>query len=106
MFHLPFNPGIYHLRHIRIHFVLLVGCYGEHAIVLNTSWDEVQQISLDELELAWNVNVPGMGKHNRLATFNLTDELGPTDRLVTKAIHDQCQLMLKPPVSILGIPTM
>lgn len=106
MFHLPYYPGIYHQRHIPIHFVLLVGCDDEHAFFLDTSWEEPQKISLAELELAWNVNVPGMGKHNRLATLNLPDELEPADRLVRKAIHDQCQLMLKPPVSMLGIPAM
>jgi hypothetical protein len=106
MYHLPFYPAIYHQRHIPIHFLLLVGFDEQRAYVLDTGQPEIQCISLTELEQAWNVSVPGMGKRNRLAILNMPEELNPTDKLIKKAIGDQCQLMLEPPVSMLGIPAM
>jgi hypothetical protein len=86
--------------------MLLVGCDDECAIVVDTGWEEVQQISLADLEVAWNISVPGMGKRNRLAILNLPEKIEPIEKLIRKAIRDQCQLMLKPPVSMLGIPAM
>jgi len=106
MFHLPFYPGVYHERHIPIHFLLLVGYDDHDAYALDTGQQDIQCISLAELERAWDVNVPGMGKRNRLAVIKMPDHLDPTSRLIRKAIHDQCQTMLKPPSSMLGIPAM
>ncbi|NJD60498.1 MAG: hypothetical protein C3F13_13350 [Anaerolineales bacterium] len=106
MYHLPFYPAIYHQRHIPIHFLLLVGYDDQNAYVLDTGQQEIQDIPLAELELAWDVNVPGMGKRNRLTILNIPEELDPTDKLIKQAIADQCQLMLEPPLSMLGIPAM
>ena len=71
MFHLHFYEDIYHRRHIPIHYVLLVGYEDEAAYVHDTDNDDVQTIPLDELAQAWDVNVPGLGKRNRLATFGI-----------------------------------
>jgi hypothetical protein len=106
MFHLPFYPALYHRRHIPIHYLLLVG-YGENeAYVHDTGVDGVQTLSLEELQLAWDVNVPGLGKRNRLAVLDIPQKLPPTDALIRKSIADQCQTMLRPPVSMLGIPAI
>ncbi len=106
MFHLHFYEEIYHKRHIPIHYVLLVGCEEEKAYVHDTDKEGIQEISLDELQLAWDVNVPGLGKPNRLAVFDIPQRLPPTDVLVRKSIADECQTMLHPPVSMVGIPAM
>ena len=106
MFYLPFYAELHHKRHIPIHFLLLVGYSDEKAYVQDTGVEEVQSISLDELEKAWNVNVLGLGKRNRLAVLDIPSALPPTRDLVRKAIADQCQTMLRPPVSMLGIPAM
>jgi hypothetical protein len=106
MFHLPFYPGLYHQRHIPIHYELLVGYDDDQAYVLDTGHQEVQAIPVEELALAWDVNAPGLGKRNRMAVFVLPDELPPTEPLVRRSIADQCQTMLQPPVSMLGIPAM
>ena len=106
MFHLHFYPELYHRRHIPIHYLLLVG-YGENeAYVHDTGVAEVQTVSLEELQLAWDVNVPGLGKRNRLVVLDIPQEIPPTDALIRKSIADQCQTMLHPPVSMLGIPAM
>jgi hypothetical protein len=106
MFHLPFYEGIYHKRHIPIHYVLLVGYEDEKAYVHDTDKEDVQAISLDELQLAWDVNVPGLGKRNRLAVIDVPQELPPNDVLIRRSIADECQTMLHPPVSMVGIPAM
>lgn len=53
MYHLPYYAGIYHQRHIPIHFVLLVGCDGATAYVQDTGFEVAQPILLGELRLAW-----------------------------------------------------
>jgi len=106
MFHLHFYEGLYHKRHIPIHYVLLVGYEDEVAYVHDTGKDDVQVISLSELRMAWDVNVPGLGKRNRLAILDVPRELPPIDVLIRKSIADECQMMLHPPVSMVGIPAM
>src|SRR3989304_3412213 len=57
MFQLHFYEDIYHTRHIPIHYVLLVGYDDEKAYVHDTGEEDVQGVSLNELRLAWDVNV-------------------------------------------------
>jgi hypothetical protein len=106
MFHLRFYEGIYHQRHIPIHYLLLVGFDDQNANVHDTGMKEVQSIPLAEMEQAWNVNVPGLGKRNRLVTLDIPQEIQPTEALIRKSIRDECKSMLKPPVSMVGIPAM
>jgi hypothetical protein len=106
MYYLHYYPALYHRRHIPIHFVLLVGYDDACAYIHDTDKDAVQTISLVELQLAWDVNVPGLGKRNRLAIIEVPHELLPTEALIRQAIFDQCQTMLRPPVSMVGIPAM
>jgi hypothetical protein len=106
MYHLHYYTDLYHQRPIPIHFVLLVGYDEDAAYVHDTDKDAVQAIPLVELQLAWDVNVPGLGKRNRLAIIEVPHELPPTEALIRRAILDQCQTMLHPPVSMVGIPAM
>ena len=106
MFYLHYYEDIYQIRHIPIHYVLLVGYEDEKAYVHDTDVDDVQTIPLHELQSAWDVNVPAMGKRNRLATFNIPQDLAPTEDLIRRSIADECRTMLRPPVSMVGIPAM
>ena len=106
MFHLHFYEGLYHQRHIPIHYLLVIGYDDEKVYVHDTGQDHVQTLPLEELELAWNVNVPGLGKRNRLAVFDIPDTLAPDGEIIRKSIADECQAMLHPPVSMVGIPAM
>ncbi|HVP20925.1 MAG TPA: BtrH N-terminal domain-containing protein [Anaerolineaceae bacterium] len=106
MYHLHYYTDIFHHRHIPIHFVLLVGCDDDTAYIHDTDKPTVQAISLTELQLAWDVNVPGLGKRNRLAVLDIPEDLPPTEALIRKSIADECQTMLHPPVSLVGIPAM
>lgn len=106
MYYLPFYSGIYHQRHIPIHYLLLAGFDGEQAFVLDTGQEAVQSLPLAELQKAWDVSVPGLGKRHRLVSFCFPDNLPPTAALIRRSIADQCRSMREPPVSMLGIPAM
>jgi hypothetical protein len=106
MYHLHFYPEIYRRRHIPIHYLLLVGYDDAAAYVHDTDKVDVQAIPLDDLQAAWDVNVPGMGKRNRLAVLRIPQVLPPTASLIRRSIGDQCRTMLQPPVSLVGIPAM
>ena len=106
MFYLPWYGDIYHRRHIPIHYLLLVGYDDTHAYVHDTGELDVQAIPIEELRRAWDVNVPGLGKHNRLVVLHIPRDLPPTAALIRQAIADECQAMLHPPVSMVGIPAM
>ncbi len=106
MFYLHFYGEIYHRRHIPIHYLLLVGYEGDNAYFHDTGMDDVQAVPLKELELAWDVNTPGLGKRNRLVILNIPSEIASSDALICRSIADECKMMLHPPVSMMGIPAM
>lgn len=106
MYHLHFYPHIYHQRHIPIHYLLLVGYDDDPAFVHDTGHDSVQALPLTELKPGWDVNVPGLGKRNRVVILDIPRQIDPISSLIRKSIRDQCAMMLKPPVSMLGIPAM
>jgi hypothetical protein len=106
MFHLHFYEEIYHQRHIPIHYLLLVGYDSDNAYVHDTGLLEIQALPLKELEQAWNVNVPGLGRRNRLVTLNIPHDIGSVRAIIRRSITDESKMMLKPPVSMIGIPAM
>jgi hypothetical protein len=106
MYHLHFYTQIYHQRHIPIHYLLLVGYDAENAYFHDTGMDEVQRVPLNDLEQAWDVNVPGLGKRNRLVILDIPQEIISTEALIRQSLLDECKMMLNPPVSMLGIPAM
>ncbi len=106
MFHLPFYPDLYQQRHIPIHYLLLVGYDNENAYVHDTDMQDIQAVPLAELEGACAVNIPGLGKRNRLVTLNIPEQISPVAELIKRAILDECRMMLKPPISMFGIPAM
>ncbi len=106
MYYLNFYEEIYHQRHIPIHYLLLVGYNAQQALVYDTGHANVQAIPLSELELAWQANVPGLGKRNRLVSLSIPEKIDATEAIICRSIRDECVSMLRPPVSLLGIPAM
>ncbi len=106
MFHLHFYEEIYHQRHIPIHYLLLVGYDSDNAYIHDTGLLDVQTLPLKELEQAWDVNVPGLGRRNRLAILNIPQEIASPRTLICRSITDEYKMMVKPPVSMVGIPAM
>jgi hypothetical protein len=106
MYHLHYYPELYQKRHIPIHYVLLVGYDNENAFIFDTGEPDVQRIPLEDLQQAWDVNVPGLGRRNHVATMEIPKKLPLAEKLIRKAIKDNCQMMLEPPVSMVGIPAI
>lgn len=104
MFYLPYYEHLYHKRHIPIHYILLVGYDEQNAYILDTDMSDIQTVPLNELELAWDVNVPAMGKKNRFIVFKMPKESMSVKELIGKSLADKCHTMLRPPVNMLGIP--
>ncbi len=106
MYHLPYYRHIYHRRHIPIHYLLLVGFDERNAYVYDTDKADLQAVPLEELRLAWDVNVPAMGKRNRLVVFDIPQTLPPDAALVRRTIADKCRFMQHPPTGLMGIKGM
>ena len=53
--------------------------------VHDTGNEGVQALALDDLRLAWDVNVPGLGKRNRLVVLDIPQELPPDDVLIRQS---------------------
>jgi hypothetical protein len=84
MYHLPYYPKFYHRIHIPQHFVLLVG-YDEDqdtALVQDNGLPGIQEISLNDLRLAWNVNNPGQGQKNTLYILEFGSNIASLEEIV------------------------
>lgn len=106
MYYLPYFRNLYHQRHIPIHYVLLAGVEGQSAYVYDNDRTEPQLVPIEELRLSWDVNVPGLGKKNRLAIFDIPETLPSDETLIRRSIRDRCQTMLHPPMKMIGISGM
>jgi hypothetical protein len=105
MYHLPYYEKFYHNFHVPIHYVLMVGYDDEQEAVLVHDCDraEVQEIPYQDLQLAWNVNVPGLSKKNTLFTFELDGQIADVATIVHEGLRKKANFMLEPPVNMFGI---
>lgn len=108
MYYLHYYPELYKKEHVPIHYVLLVGYDDKKEVVYiyDCSFEEVQEVRYDEFEASLNVNVPGMSKKNTYRTFTLPDKIPSELEVATKGLANKAKCMLKPPVSMSGIPAM
>lgn len=105
MYHLPYHEKFYHNFHVPIHYVLMVGYDDEQEVVLvhDCVRAEVQEIPYQDLQLAWNVNVPGLSKKNTLFTFELDGQTADVATIVHEGLRKKANFMLEPPTSMFGI---
>jgi hypothetical protein len=108
MYYLHYYPELYKKEHIPIHYVLVVGYDDEKetAYVHDCSMEKIQQISYDEFEKSLNVSVPGMSKKNTYRVFSIPGTLPSELTIAEKGLAHKANRMLKPPVSMFGIPAM
>jgi hypothetical protein len=108
MYHLPYYPHIYHRIHIPQHYVLLVGYDADRnvAFVQDNGLPKVQNISMNDLKEAWNVNNPGQGKKNTLFVLEFKDNIAPMEEIVAGGLKKKANLILNPPVGFMGIKGM
>ncbi len=108
MFHLPYYDKFYHKIHVPIHHVLMVGYDGtrEEVLVLDCDRAEVQAIPYADLESAWDVTIPGMGKRNTFYTFEFNNDVTDVETIARQGLLKQATEMLEPPASMFGIKGM
>jgi hypothetical protein len=108
MYHLPYYDKFYHKIHVPIHHVLMVGYDNEREAVLVHDCDrtDVQEIPYADLESAWNINIPGLGKKNTFYTFVFNNRVADVETIARQGLLKMATAMLEAPVSILGIKGM
>jgi len=108
MYYLHYYPELYKKEHVPIHYMLVVGYDEEKQVVYvhDCSFGGIQQISYGEFESALNVNVPGMSKKNTYRIFGVPQKMPTEPEIAEKGLAYKANRMLKPPVSMLGIPAM
>ena len=108
MYYLHYYPELYKREHIPIHYLLVTGYDDEKQVVYvhDCSFDGLQQIPFMEFEASLNVNVPGMSRKNTYRIFRLPQRMLSELEVAGKGLAYKAGRMLKPPVSMLGIPAM
>jgi len=108
MYYLHYYPELYKKEHVPLHYVLVVGYDDEKKVVYvhDCSSTEIQQMSYEEFESCLNVNVPGMSKKNTYRVFGLPQRMLTELEITEKGLPYKAGRMLKPPVSMVGIPAM
>jgi hypothetical protein len=108
MYYLHYYPELYRKEHVPIHYVLMVGYDDDRQVVYvhDSSLDMVQEIPYMEFEKALDVNVPGMSKKNTFRVFRLPQKMPTELEIADKGLTYKARRMLKPPVSMVGIPAM
>jgi len=108
MFHLPYYDRFYHKIHVPIHHVMMVGYDDEQeaALVLDCDRPDVQRITYPDLQAAWNVDNPGLGKKNTFYTFSFGKTVSDVEKIARTGLAKRAAAMLEAPVSMLGIKGM
>ncbi len=108
MFHLPYYGRFYHKIHVPIHHVLMVGYDDERdaALVLDCDRPEVQRVPYPDLEAAWNIDNPGLGKKNTFYTFEFRNRPAGVETIARRGLSKRAAAMLEAPVGMLGIKGM
>ncbi|WP_455716853.1 BtrH N-terminal domain-containing protein [Anaerosporobacter sp.] len=99
MYHLPCLK-MYHITHIPIHYVLMVGYDDEKGCVLIYDCDRIEllELSIEDLIKAWQIEKNIVGDKNGFIRFNLSDELPSKYELAEVCLRKKAmrQLCKKP----------
>ena len=108
MYFLHYYPELYKKEHVPIHYILVFGYDDEKKTVYvhDCSLKAVQEVSYEEFEKSLDVNVPGMSKKNTYRIFRLPQRMPTELEVADKGLAYKAGHMLKPPVSMFGIPAM
>jgi len=108
MYYLHYYPELYRIKHVPIHYVLVVGYDDEEKVVYvhDCSHEDVQRIPYNEFEKSLDVNVPGMSKKNTIRAFTIPREIPSEFEVAKKGFSYKAERFLQPPIRLLGIPAM
>jgi hypothetical protein len=108
MFHLPYYSKFYHRFHVPYHYVLMVGYDNDRQVVMvqDCGRANVEVVSYNDLQNAWNVRVPGISGPNTLFRFHWEDKMPDEKEIAKKSLARHAAFMLHPPMKMLGIAGM
>ena len=108
MYYLHYYPELYRKEHVPIHYLLMVGYDDDKKVVYvhDCGVVGIQEIPYHDFERSLDVNVPGLSKKNSYRVFTLPKTLISERELAEKGFTHKAEHMLKPPVSLFGIPAM
>ena len=103
MFYLPHFEKIYHKEHIPFHYELAIGYDDESQILYfnDCGRTEIQSISYEELELAFNCSYPGLSKPNTVWTIRMHTNKGKYE-IAKEALAKKKEMYLNAPVGFVG----
>jgi hypothetical protein len=108
MFYLHYYIDLYQKEHVPIHYLLVVGYDDEQELIYvhDCTFAGVQEIPYREFETCLNVNTPGLSKKNTYRVFTLPSKPPSELEIAEKGFKYKANSMLKPPVSMFGIPAI
>ena len=108
MFYLHYYTDLYREEHIPIHYLLVVGYDDDRQLIYihDCTFEGVQEIPYRDFENCLNVSTPGLSKKNTYRFFKLPQKMPSELEIAEKGFAYKAQRMLKPPVSMFGIPAM
>jgi len=108
MYYLHYYPELYKKEHVPIHYVLAVGYDDEkrEVYVHDCTFGGIQEVPYEEFEKSLAVNVPGLSKKNTYRIFTLPEKMPGELEVADKGLASKAGRMLRPPVSMFGIPAM
>ncbi|HUV25773.1 MAG TPA: DUF4872 domain-containing protein [Anaerolineales bacterium] len=108
MYHLPYYDKFYHKIHVPIHHIMMVGYDDgqECVLVLDCDRSDAQRVSYVDLALAWNVNIPVLGKKNTFYTFEFNGQVADVEAIARDGLRKRANEMLEASISMLGLKGM
>lgn len=104
MFYLPYLK-MYHVEHIPIHYVMMIGYDEEKNVVLIYDCDrqDVIELAVSDLELAWNIEKNGVGDKNGFIKIRLDEKLPDKYTLSHNCLLKKAERQFREKPYILGI---
>ena len=105
MYHLSYYDKFYHKLHIPIHYILMIGYDDttQNIIVSDCGQQDYKKVTYSDLQLAWNVDLPGFSKSYTYYTFFFNKEINSLENIFHKGLKKKCDQNLNSPVSFIGI---
>lgn len=108
MYYLNYYPKFYHMAHIPIHYILMVGYDDEKqcAYFHDCGHQEIQKLSYADLEMALNIEKTELSDKNTVCCVDFSKDVKSIRRIAIEGFKAKAKAALNPPVSFVGIPGM
>jgi hypothetical protein len=108
MYYLHYYLELYKKIHVPIHYILIIGYDDEKEkfYIHDCSYAQIHKVTYTDLMKSLDVKVPGMSRKNTIRIFKLPVRLPSELEVAEKGLRYKAKKMLKPLVSMIGIPAM